>query len=179
MKKERNIELLKKWVEALRGGTYRQGKQALKAAKRDGLIYFCCFGVLLDLINSDGWKLSTLSTWEDDVDLFSHVGASGQRKCDLPSKEVLVGNGLSCLLNQRLKKGSPLWYEVTKFEEFNKGSWISYLIMCNDDNGVPFNQIADEIEQKLIKPYESKGEQHEKVTVSKDCGEVKVEEENV
>jgi hypothetical protein len=43
-----------KWLEALRSGKYKQGRQGLR--KVDS---FCCLGVLCDLLNPNGWRQIT------------------------------------------------------------------------------------------------------------------------
>jgi len=40
-----------RWLEALRSGKYKQGKQRLR--KGDS---FCCLGVLCDITDSSGWS---------------------------------------------------------------------------------------------------------------------------
>jgi hypothetical protein len=44
----------KKWVEALRSGSYKQAQYGLQ---RDG--GFCCLGVLCDIYDNTGWKEQT------------------------------------------------------------------------------------------------------------------------
>jgi hypothetical protein len=43
-------DLREKWIEALRGGQYNQGKEALRNGDR-----FCCLGVLCDIKNTEMW----------------------------------------------------------------------------------------------------------------------------
>lgn len=45
-------ELKQRWIEALRGGKYRQSHQVLRTQAGE----FCATGVLCDLIDPDGWK---------------------------------------------------------------------------------------------------------------------------
>lgn len=47
-----NVELKAKWVEALRSGKYKQGKNHLR--NKDDT--FCCLGVLCDIVNETKWK---------------------------------------------------------------------------------------------------------------------------
>ena len=58
-------DLAKKWVAALRGGSYKQARSALR--KDDA---FCCLGVLCDLKNKDGWNKHHTDTF-----LMRHVDA--------------------------------------------------------------------------------------------------------
>jgi hypothetical protein len=41
----------KRWVEALRSGKYKQGKEALARRKPHGKTEYCCLGVLCDVEN--------------------------------------------------------------------------------------------------------------------------------
>jgi len=55
-------ELKEKWLKALRGGRYTQGKHHLKRATPPWITgpAYCCLGVLCDLIHKDEWaKRST------------------------------------------------------------------------------------------------------------------------
>lgn len=45
-------EFKKQWLEALRSGKYRQGRMVLRN-KHD---FYCCLGVLCDIIDPEGWK---------------------------------------------------------------------------------------------------------------------------
>jgi hypothetical protein len=49
-----NVELKAKWVEALRSGSYKQGKGRLRTTDNT----FCCLGVLCDIIDATKWKLN-------------------------------------------------------------------------------------------------------------------------
>lgn len=44
-------EFKQKWLEALRGGKYKQGKNVLRTAQDE----FCCLGVLCDVVSPEGW----------------------------------------------------------------------------------------------------------------------------
>jgi hypothetical protein len=47
-------ELKTRWMEALRSGDYKQGRQKLRIGKGKNT-RMCCLGVLADVINPDGW----------------------------------------------------------------------------------------------------------------------------
>jgi hypothetical protein len=52
-----NKKIAKKWVEALRSGEYRQGREALcRIDPLDGTESYCCLGVLTDLYQKDRKK---------------------------------------------------------------------------------------------------------------------------
>lgn len=44
-------EIKQKWLEALRGGKYAQGRMYLRREDNK----FCCLGVLCDLVDPNGW----------------------------------------------------------------------------------------------------------------------------
>ena len=46
-------EIKQKWLEALRSGSYTQGRNALRSSDDS----FCCLGVLCDLVARDKWHL--------------------------------------------------------------------------------------------------------------------------
>ena len=54
-------ELKSKWIEALRGGQYQQGRWTLRPQDHT----YCCLGVLCDLINPAGWR-------HDEFDKHAH-----------------------------------------------------------------------------------------------------------
>lgn len=45
---QKNLKLVKRWVEALESGKYQQGKHRLKTGNQYGQ-YFCCLGVLREI----------------------------------------------------------------------------------------------------------------------------------
>ena len=45
---QKNLKLVKRWVEALESGKYQQGKHRLKTRNQHGQ-YFCCLGVLREI----------------------------------------------------------------------------------------------------------------------------------
>jgi hypothetical protein len=51
-KKQRAV--IKKWVEVLRSGKYRQGREALVARKPGKHVSYCCLGVLCNLAVEEG-----------------------------------------------------------------------------------------------------------------------------
>lgn len=51
-----DTEIKAKWVAALRSGDYKQGGGSLYNTKENT---FCCLGVLLDVVDPEGWITST------------------------------------------------------------------------------------------------------------------------
>lgn len=76
-----NKELKQKWVEALRSGKYKQGKEALRRCEPEES--FCCLGVLCDIVDPHNWELVDLG------DIYTHKGKSGY-----PDREIARSVGL-------------------------------------------------------------------------------------
>lgn len=56
-------ELKTRWIAALRGGEYQQGKGRLRREESMG-DSFCCLGVLCDLVSKDGWHRTDNGSWK-------------------------------------------------------------------------------------------------------------------
>ena len=73
-----NKELLKRWVEALRSGKYKQGALYLCQYDEDGnAVAFCCLGVLQNIeprIKGDDWGDELL----DEDSLKEFLGVNGK-----------------------------------------------------------------------------------------------------
>lgn len=57
VRNEEIAEARRRWLEALRGGAYLQGKYALKvrAEVAGGVDSYCCLGVLCDVLDGGAW----------------------------------------------------------------------------------------------------------------------------
>lgn len=116
-----NPTIKARWVEALRSGSYAQGKHTLRSSADR----YCCLGVLCDLAVHDGegewFDLAPGSQdgprWhvEDGADGFSQTGLT---------RHVMDWAGVG-----------PLTQDT--------------LILMNDQDGAPFEQIAQYIEENL------------------------------
>lgn len=121
-----NKEIKKLWVDALRSGSYEQGKGCLNNAD-DGT--FCCLGVLCDIAHEAGiTSMESAESVDDPYIMYSYGG----NKYALPY-EVSTWAGLS--------SDDPVL--VTK-EGHN--FMVSYL---NDQEEYTFEQIADLVEDQL------------------------------
>lgn len=115
-----------RWIAALRSGDYPQGREELRSSEG-----YCCLGVLCDLHAKD-----TGASWsmDDDYGCYEYNGTS-----NYITDDVAVWAGLTasdCLL--RRPNGE---YDVI----------VRHLpaTTMNDDMGLGFREIADEIEQHL------------------------------
>ena len=84
----KDTELTRKWIAALRSGSYKQGHYCLRT-KVDS---FCCLGVLCDLYSSDGWKKSDLNEYYYTGSL--DFSASGIHNI-IPPEEAMSQAGIS------------------------------------------------------------------------------------
>lgn len=163
-----------RWVAALRSGKYPQTEHslhrvvpmpnALYSENSDDPVGFCCLGVLCDLYVQDG-KLASLIIDSDGIERYGPVDDnrfSSSRSSSLPTLVVL-----SAGLSGESKKGSDdlpmvnlpvlvmnqLIARYTKIRQrFPNGVMAPILpigLATLNDSGVPFNVIADIIEEYL------------------------------
>ena len=112
---------LKKWLAALRGGEYKQGRNRLKAGNK-----FCCLGVVCDMYAKEN-KIKWEKTFNESKSLL------GERLC-LPN-EVIKWLGVRSsngMFNKDIKA---------------KDRYNASLISLNDQAGMSFKEIADFIDE--------------------------------
>ena len=122
-----NLEVQKKWVNALRSGEYKQGREALKVKDT-----FCCLGVLCDLYS----KEHNVGEWvqrDDFVDGFDY------KEGDLPSANGILPTHI--MLWAGLKEKNPVVSGSSRVR-------IERLSRKNDA-GTSFSKIADIIEKEI------------------------------
>lgn len=122
-----DAELKKKWVEALRSGKYRQGQYCLRTT--DGA--YCCLGVLCDCLDGSGWVRDGGNYWAYDFTNYGPQRDYGSHRVDLP---VTLSWDLPVTLS----------WEVFRWLPGTQGKLIAM-----NDQGRPFTEIADYIEQNL------------------------------
>lgn len=115
-----NAEIKKKWLEALRSGKYRQGKNRL--CINDS---YCCMGVLLEILKDD-------------------LGLQKKEKCE-NSDIIITYNGESQYLPDEVVKAA----ELPSHNPRVKFCYDYSLAHLNDVQRLSFNQIADIIEEQL------------------------------
>lgn len=136
-----NKELVKQWVEALRSGKYKQGRQALRNKDEE----YCCLGVLCDISKKD---LGT--DWEPDIDEDGdfEIYAMEKNAGVLPDKVwEYLGKEATDYKVQISTTNSKLPDFVTN----DCPSRYLYLITLNDVYKLSFEQIADIIEEEFLK----------------------------
>jgi hypothetical protein len=119
-----DAKLKKKWLNALRSGKYKQGKNSLRQpgfASDSEKDRFCCLGVLCDIVEPKKWKkhVSNLGpSW-------THCG-----KEEMPNDDLIKKFGLDNLWSR-----SDTDSVAIKVAEMN-------------DNGRSFEQIANWLEKR-------------------------------
>lgn len=96
-------EVMKKWVNALRSGKFKQGTGTLKQYNSKGQAQHCCLGVLCELYNQEMKKnkKKTLpeNVYGNDYDFSHGYSRFGGKKEDLP-KEVKDWAGVKTSLGK-------------------------------------------------------------------------------
>ena len=92
-----NKENIRKWVEALRSGEYRQGRKLLRVGDR-----FCCLGVACDVSNVGEWQRRKGITFEYEEEM----GMLPPAVCDWLG--VASGDPVLYVSDKRADKASQL-----------------------------------------------------------------------
>lgn len=136
-----NKELVKQWVEALRSGKYKQGRQALRNRNDE----FCCLGVLCDIskntLNLD-WELDSNEVCESEVYTMERNGG------------VLPDKVWEYLGQEATDYKVQISITNSKLPESVANGCLSrylYLVTLNDVYKLSFEQIADIIEEEFLK----------------------------
>lgn len=125
-------DIAMRWVEELRSGKYKQGRQHLKR-EINGETQHCCLGVLCELFTDDGG-------WEA-ADLFN-VGAQafnvdGKPHAGIPPQGVVERAGLN---------NATCWLPADKELKIAGRNYTS-LTEANDTLAMTFTDIADFIQK--------------------------------
>ena len=108
------------WLEALRSGDYKQGRERLHRINEDGSSGYCCMGVLCELAIQNGLPMDRVETEDDDIDpVYSYDGYDSY-----PPNSVWQ------------------WANLDRPAQFT-------LARLNDDEVFNFSEIADWIEANL------------------------------
>jgi hypothetical protein len=116
-------DLMDRWLAALRGGQYKQGRKRLRTDDR-----YCCLGVLCE-VSGDG-------TWEEDADA-STAEIPGRAYAFADADPGVSYRPIGCPTAQFMTRhGLP--------------SELTESLIRMNDGGVPFSRIADHIEANTI-----------------------------
>lgn len=135
-------------LEALRSGEYQQTKGRLHRVSSEGQHSYCCLGVICEVAIADGLSLGSRPS--DDLGVIEYFwnGESDRSVLPLPvvrwlnaSSDNPVVNVSRELVRQYNEDPSP--------EEERPDSRVPYSLADLNDAGVPFEVIADLIEEQL------------------------------
>ena len=135
-----NEAFLKEWLEALRGGEYKQAKGALLDINDAGERSFCCLGVACDIYAKNHKPEGMAIEWVDDSLVIKYKDEDGY------------------LVKETYDSELPTYVAAKLGFQSNYGAYAPRpdapgnisLIYHNDDDLMTFSQIADIIENKLV-----------------------------
>lgn len=127
-----NRENIRKWVDALRSGDYRQGRGALRSGYEPETSY-CCLGVACDVSDVGGWSGNVYRTTDE-------YGHSSSASSVLPYE---VADWLDIGTRDR---SNPDLVDIA-------GDLID-AIAANDSLGWTFDDIADALERTYLRDNE-------------------------
>lgn len=135
-------EIKELWVEALRSGEYEQGRGRLTQWNQDGDEMFCCLGVLCDIAIKNGVEVPVTDWCYEDSDWASGI------------PEDIAGSYIYADEVEFLPEPVMEWAGLADAQ----GTYIRIesgetqtlkLTTLNDEIGLSFADIADEIEKFL------------------------------
>lgn len=121
-----NPEVKAKWIEALRSGRYKQGKNMLRSGDK-----LCCLGVLCEIAVQDG-VIAPPSLYDPTEGRYAYGPYAATEA--LP-ESVWRWAGL--------QEGVPSWPYDRHREDYGRVGMPS----DDNDNGMSFTDIADKIER--------------------------------
>lgn len=138
---EPNKEAMQLWANALRSGEYAQGNGVLARADHDGVVRYCCLGVLCEVAISAGLDIQVKNTggtrFFDDAELMPPESVNDWAGFATDSDyQVPIPDGFDP------EEGSV-------FENFEGQSAVE-LAALNDAHAYTFDQIAEQIENNYL-----------------------------
>lgn len=135
-----NEDLLKSWLKALRSGKYVQGRNHLRCGD-----YFCCLGVLCDLVKDDHSRW--LAVEKDHISQYSYAGGMAE--------DGILPDALAKALGLQYHTGrfvvtEELYKQFPKLPNpaYEPGQISCTLIALNDEHKWTFAEIADLVEAR-------------------------------
>jgi hypothetical protein len=128
-------ELVKRWIDALRSGEYRQGMGTLRKGNE-----YCCLGILAELIHGkDCWykRGAQEDGWTSAIYCYIPVGGLA---------EILDFGEMLDVMDAELVGLSSLYSDLTQER-------LSHM----NDSGCSFEKIADYLEAHLLNDEKSYG----------------------
>ena len=129
-----NADVKTKWLAALRGGTFTQGRRFLKVVE-DGQTVHCCLGVLCELFAQE----TKAGEWKPDPD-------DAAIQIFHPASVDAIPD--SAILPRAVADWAGLEFRNPDVQQ-SPGSDITVSLANLNDAGKSFEEIADRIEQNL------------------------------
>ncbi len=117
---QKQINFIERWIEALRSGTYQQGRNML----RTEFGTYCCLGVACSLLDNTLWSRETVRIGSESRSGYNYGNEEDCSPTELPNF-VLKAIGIT---------------DKTQAD----------LIELNDDERFTFDQIADWLEDNVL-----------------------------
>ena len=135
-----NPEVKEKWLEALRSGKYKQGRNVLCSVNENGDRTYCCLGVLSEIAVQEGFAQSVV---EDNAIRYDCELKNGS---DLGEKFTLTRRLADWAGLERINPPININGEVNE-----DGDVLCYTMSLAElnDAGRSFNEIAQLIEDQL------------------------------
>ena len=124
-----NKELKDKWVNALYSGKYKQAIGGLRTGD-----FFCCLGVLCDIVNPNGWE-------EDINNCYTFEKSLGY----LPKSILEIADFTHIEEVPNVRDNDALTGDPGYLDDYDSFVTLSEL----NDGGKSFTEIANEIERRL------------------------------
>jgi hypothetical protein len=143
-------EIAKQWVEALRSGKYKQGKQRLCNLKDNT---FCCLGVLCEIAKDNGIVLAKdyFEYFHDPMALIEKPSYSlTQMKDDRSYDGMTTSLPQSVMLWAGMKHAQGEIPDGSKYPHGVSIPWsTSAMLTVLNDKGSTFEEIANIIEENV------------------------------
>lgn len=140
-----NADVKRKWLDALRGGEYKQTTGRLLSVSTSGEKSYCCLGVLCDIAVQEGvtdWGSSSFGA--QSIVAMSAKGETFLESAGLPpSLQEWSGVYGDCASFDRPVEG------IVEGEDGPEAQFFGNLVGLNDEAGWTFAQIADLIEERF------------------------------
>lgn len=142
-----NKDVLRKWVDALRSGNFKQTKGRLSKIENDGSRTFCCLGVLCELAKDE---IGLEETYREGLWFRGYGGEFAYNGC-----ETLPPDSVEDFLGEpgfdwEVKLHEDVLYEDGEEVMYEAGDLVE-LAELNDEGDWTFAQIADAIESQYLR----------------------------
>ena len=124
-----NKEIKQKWIDALKSGKYKKGKNFLRLSNENGDNQYCCLGVLCELCNISSKPVDDNDVFGEDIIAYEYQFADAT-ETEMLSDKFILANGLN------------------SSESNDLASAVSALAKINDTSD-SFEPVIEYIEEKF------------------------------